>query len=415
MATIKAFKALRPKQTLVKDVACVPYDVINSEEAKKLVEGNPNSFLHVTKAEVDLEVGIDTHSEIVYQKGKENFEKMISDGIFSQEEKPVFYIYKLVMGAVTEIGIVAGASVEDYENNIIKKHEKTRIDKEEDRIKHIETCNAHTEPVFLTYRAREDMDIIVNDFIKNNEPLYDFVADDGITHALWKIDDDNLISKIENIFSSIDYLYIADGHHRSAAGAILGKRKKERNPNHTGDEEYNFIMSVIFPHNQLFIMDYNRIVKDLNNLSKSEFLKKVEEKFEIQEYSSDKAFKPEHAHEFGMYLSDMWYKITAKPGTFDENDVIKSLDVSILQDNLLNPILGIEDPRKDKRIDFVGGIRRLDELKKRVDNGEAVAFSMFATSIEELMNIADAGEIMPPKSTWFEPKLRSGLFVHMLD
>jgi uncharacterized protein (DUF1015 family) len=281
MAQVKPFKGLRPKSELVKEVACVPYDVINSEEARKLVQGNVNSFLHVTKAEVDLPIGIDTHTEVVYQKGRENLEKMIKDGIFFQEEKPVFYIYKIVMGKICEIGIVGGASVEDYENNIIKKHEKTRVDKEEDRIKHIETCNAQTEPVFLTYRAREDMDKIVNDFIANNSPLYDFTADDGISHTFWKIDSDELNIKIENIFNEIDYLYIADGHHRSAAGAILGKRKREANPNHTGQEEYNFIMSVIFPHNHLYIMDYNRIVKDLNGLSKDEFLSKVSEKFEV--------------------------------------------------------------------------------------------------------------------------------------
>jgi len=415
MSTIKPFKALRPKPELAKDVASVPYDVINSEEARVLAQGNPISFLHVTKAEIDLEEGIDTHEEIVYQKGKENLEKMIKDGIFFQDEKPCLYIYKLVMGGVCEIGIVAGASVEEYENNIIKKHEKTRVDKEEDRIKHIETCNAQTEPVFLTYRSNENLNKIVDDFMKNNSTIYDFTADDGISHTFWKIDDDNLIKQIVDIFSGIDYLYIADGHHRSAAGAILGKRKREKNPNHTGNEEYNFIMSVIFPHNQLYIMDYNRIVKDLNGLSKDEFLAKVKEKFDVEEYSSDSSYKPNEPHTFGMYLDNMWYKISAKSGTYDPNDVIKSLDVSILQDNLLYPILGIEDPRKDKRIDFVGGIRGLDELKNRVDNGEAVAFSMFATSIEELMNIADAGEIMPPKSTWFEPKLRSALFIHLLD
>lgn len=415
MATIKPFKALRPKQELASLVTSVPYDVINSEEARKLVEGNPNSFLHVTKAEVDLPLGIDTHEDIVYQKGKENLEKMISDGIFTQDEKPCLYIYKLVMGNVCEIGIVAGASVLEYENNIIKKHEKTRVDKEEDRIKHIETCNAQTEPVFLTYRKREDLNKIVDDFMKNNSAIYDFTAPDNISHTLWKIDDDNLIKQIIDIFSQINYLYIADGHHRSAAGAILGKRKREKNPNHTGNEEYNFIMSVIFPHDQLYIMDYNRIVKDLNGLSKDEFLSKVREKFDIEEYSTDNAYKPSEAHTFGMYLDHAWYKMNAKSDTYDPNDVIKSLDVSILQDNLLHPILGIEDPRKDKRIDFVGGIRGLDELKNRVDGGEAVAFSMFATSIEELMNIADAGEIMPPKSTWFEPKLRSALFIHLLD
>jgi len=415
MAIIKAFKGLRPKPEMVKNIASVPYDVINSDEARILVKDNPNSFLHVTKAEVDLDEKIDVYSEDVYQKGKENFYKMIEDGILIQDEKPCFYIYKLVMGNVSETGIVACASVEEYNKNIIKKHEKTRVDKEIDRVKHIDAANAHTEPVFLTYRKRDDMNKIVGDFITENKPIYDFVADDGISHTLWEVDNDEIIKKIQEIFSSIDYLYIADGHHRSASAAIVAQKRKESNPEHTGNEEYNYFLSVIFPHDELYIMDYNRVVKDLNGLSKENFLEKIKEKFEIEEYSKDESFKPGLIHTFGMYLDNMWYKLIAKENTYNKNDVIKSLDVSILQDNLLHPILGIEDPRKDKRIDFVGGIRGLDELKNRVDNGEAVAFSMFATSIEELMNIADKGEIMPPKSTWFEPKLRSGLFVHLLD
>lgn len=413
MATIRPFKGLRPKLELVKEFSAPPYDVLNSDEAREYVNGKPNSWLHVTKPEVDLEKSIDLYDDKVYAKAKENFQKMKDDGIFVSDEKPCLYIYKLVMGNIDETGIVATSSVEDYENNIIKKHENTRADKEADRIKHTDTINANAGPVFLTYKSREDINEIVNTFMEENSPVYDFVADNGVSNTFWKISDDAIIAKIINIFTSVDYTYIADGHHRAASGALIGKQRREANTNHKGDEEYNFFLSVLFPHNQLYIMDYNRIVKDLNGLSKNEFLEKVKEKFEVQEYSSDNAYKPELIHTFGMYLGNEWYKITAKEGTYDKNDVIKSLDVSILQDNLLNPILGILDPRKDKRIDFVGGIRGLDELKNRVDNGEAVAFSMFPTSIEELMNIADAGEIMPPKSTWFEPKLRSGMVIHL--
>lgn len=413
MATIKPFKGLRPKPELVKEFSAPPYDVLNSQEARKYVTGKPNSWLHVTKPEVDLPENIDLYDDRVYAKAKENFQKMKDDGIFVSDEKPCLYIYRLVMGNIDETGIVACSSVEDYENNLIKKHEKTRADKEADRIKHTDTINANAGPVFLTYKAREDVNEIVNTFMEENSPVYDFVADNGVTNSFWKISDDAIIAKIINIFKSIDYTYIADGHHRAASGALVGKQRREANKDHKGDEEYNFFLSVLFPHNQLYIMDYNRIVKDLNRLDKDEFLGKVKEKFEVEEYSSDNAYKPESLHTFGMYLSNTWYKITAKDGTYEKNDVIKSLDVSILQDNLLNPILGIEDPRKDKRIDFVGGIRGLDELKNRVDAGEAVAFSMHPTSIEELMNIADAGEIMPPKSTWFEPKLRSGMVIHL--
>ncbi|MDD3284489.1 MAG: DUF1015 family protein [Patescibacteria group bacterium] len=413
MATIKAFKGLRPKLELVKEFSAPPYDVLNSDEAREYVKDKPNSFLHVTKPEVDLEKDIDLYDDRVYVKAKENFQKMVSDGIFVLDDKPCLYIYRLVMGNIDETGIVACSSVSDYENNIIKKHEKTRADKEADRIRHTDTINANAGPVFLTYKAREDINEIVNSFMQDNSPVYDFVADNGVANSFWKISDDAIIAKIVNIFSRIDYTYIADGHHRAASGALVGKQRREANPNHRGDEEYNFFLSVLFPHNHLYIMDYNRIVKDLNGLNKEEFLVNVKEKFEVEEFSKENSYKPESIHTFGMYLDHTWYKISTKEGTYDKNDVIKSLDVSILQDNLLNPILGIEDPRKDKRIDFVGGIRGLDELKNRVDNGEAVAFSMFPTSIEELMNIADAGEIMPPKSTWFEPKLRSGMVIHL--
>ncbi|NQV18006.1 MAG: DUF1015 domain-containing protein [Armatimonadetes bacterium] len=414
MAKIKPFRGVRPAEEMIKEVPSPPYDVLNSKEARVQVKDKPYSFLHVVKPEVDLPENVNIYDEAVYQKGKENLYKLIENGILIQDEKPCFYLYRLIMGNVDEIGLVVGASIEDYENNIIKKHEHTRADKEADRIKHVDTLNANTGPVFLTYKAREDMNNLVDELIKE-KPVYDFDADDGIKHIFWKIDDEDVIKKIENIFKQIDFLYVADGHHRSASGTIVGQRRREANPNHTGNEEYNYFLTVIFPHNQLYIMDYNRVIKDLNCLSPDEFLKKVEENFIIDIHSKDKAYQPEGLRDFGMYLDGAWYKLTAREGSFPKNDPVKSLDVSILQENLLTPILGIGDPRKDKRIDFVGGIRGLEELSRRVDAGEAVAFSMFPTSIEQLMAIADAGKVMPPKSTWFEPKLRSGVIVHLLD
>jgi len=414
MAKIKPFFGVRPAADKIKEVASPPYDVLNSEEAREQVKGRPNSFLHVVKPEVDLPEDIDLYSNEVYQKGRENLYKMLSEGILIQDEKPCFYLYRLIMGNVDEIGLVASASIEDYENGIIKKHEHTRAVKEADRIKHVDTLNANTGPVFLTYRAREDMNKIVEDIIIEN-PLYDIETEDGIKHIFWKIDQQIDIEKITNIFSDIDYLYVADGHHRSASGTKVGQTRREANPNHTGEEEYNYFLSVIFPDNQLYIMDYNRVVKDLNGISVDEFLEKVEEKFDVNVQLEAEGYRPQKLHDFGMYLDGRWFSLTAKEGTFDGNDPVKSLDVAILQDNLLHPILGIGDPRKDKRIDFVGGIRGLQELSRRVDEGESVAFSMFPTSIEQLMAIADADEVMPPKSTWFEPKLRSGVITHLLD
>ncbi len=414
MPKIKPFKGVRPAADKIKDIASPPYDVLNSEEARKLVQGKPYSFLHVVKPEVDLPEDVDLYDEVVYLKGKENLNKLINEGILIQDDKPCFYLYRLIMGNIDQVGLVAGTSIEDYENDIIKKHEHTRAVKEADRIKHVDTLNANTGPVFLTYKSSENFNKIAAN-IMQTKPVYDFAADDGIKHIFWKIDDENSIREIADIFSGIDYLYVADGHHRSASGTIAGQRRREKNPNHTGEEEYNFFLSVIFPHNQLYIMDYNRVVKDLNGLSTDRFLELVREKFHIEEFSETKPYHPKELHNFGMYLDGIWYDLRAKTGTFDENDPVKSLDVSILQENLLSPILGIGNPRKDKRIDFVGGIRGLEELSKRVDAGEAVAFSMFPTSIEQLMAIADEGKVMPPKSTWFEPKLRSGVIVHLLD
>ncbi len=413
MAKIKAFKGVRPAADKIKDVASPPYDVLNSEEAREQVKGKPYSFLHVVKPEVDLPLETDHYDESVYQKGRENLYKFIDSGILIQDEKPCFYLYRLIMGNVDEIGLVAATSIEDYENDIIKKHEHTRAVKEADRIKHVDTLNANTGPVFLTYKARKDMNDLVDELIKN-DPTYDIETDDGIKHIFWKIASDEVIEKITKIFADIDFLYVADGHHRSASGTKVGQQRRAANPNHTGEEEYNYFLSVIFPHDQLYIMDYNRVVKDLNGLSNDEFLTQVAGKFEIEEIGKTE-FKPSELHIFGMYLDGNWYKLIAKDGTFPAADPVKSLDVSILQENLLHPILAIGDPRKDERIDFVGGIRGLAELSKRVDAGEAVAFAMFPTSIEQLMAIADAGEVMPPKSTWFEPKLRSGVIVHLLD
>ena len=414
MAKIKPFRGVRPKPELAEKVASPPYDVLNTEEARAMAKDNPYSFLHINKPEIDLPAGTDLYDDAVYAKGKENLDRFIKEGILIQDEKPCFYVYRQIMGDHVQIGLVAGASVEDYEKGIIKKHELTRADKEEDRVKHVNTLNAQTGPVFLTYKADNEIDALI-DKIVQRQPVYDFTADDGIRHTFWIVDDENEIRQLEDLFARLDYLYVADGHHRSAAATRVKQMRQKENPNHTGEEEYNYFLTVIFPHNQMYIMDYNRVVKDLNGLSKDEFLQKVAEKFEIEKIGPS-AQKPAKKHEFVMYLDGEWYKLTAKPGTFNAEDPVEQLDVSILMNNLLVPILGIGDPRKDKRIDFVGGIRGLEELKRRVDSGEMqVAFALYPTSIEDLMAIADAGKIMPPKSTWFEPKLRSGLVIHLLD
>ncbi len=414
MAIIKPFKGLRPKPEFAEKVASPPYDVLNTEEARAMAKDNPYSFLHINKPEIDLPVGTNLYDDAVYAKGRENLERFIKEGIFIQDEKPCFYVYRQIMGNHQQIGLVAGASVEDYENNVIKKHELTRAEKEEDRVKHVDTLNAQTGPVFLTYKASDEVDRLMEK-ITQRPPVYDFTADDGIRHTFWVVDDENEIKQLQDLFAQMDCLYVADGHHRSAAAMRVKQMRQKQNPHHTGEEEYNYFLTVIFPHNQMYIMDYNRVVKDLNGLSKEAFLEKVREKFEVEKLGTT-AEKPKAKHEFVMYLDGEWYRLKAKPGTFDPNDPVDQLDVSILMNNLLAPILGIGDPRKDKRIDFVGGIRGLEELKRRVDSGEMqVAFALYPTSIEDLMAIADAGKIMPPKSTWFEPKLRSGLIIHLLD
>jgi len=414
MAKIRSFKGIRPSLEMIKEIASPPYDVLNSAEARIKAKEKPYSFLHVVKPEVDLPENISLYDEAVYQKGRENLYKLIDEQKLIQDDEPCYYLYRLIMGDIDQVGLVASASVEDYENNIIKKHENTRADKEADRIKHVDTLNANTGPVFLTYKSVDIMNKLV-DHIMKDQPLYDFTADDDIRHIFWKIENKNIIEQIDSIFKNIDYLYVADGHHRSASGTNIGQKRRAGNPNHTGDEEYNFFLSVIFPHDQLYIMDYNRVVKDLNGLSNDKFIEMVKEKFIIEKPEKSGPYHAEKLHDFGMYFMGKWFRLTAIKDTFPDIDPVRSLDVSILQENLLRPILGIGDPRTDKRIDFVGGIRGLDELSKRVDAGEAVAFSMFPTSIEQLMAIADAGEVMPPKSTWFEPKLRSGVIVHLLD
>ncbi len=414
MALVKPFRGLRPNPELVDAVAAPPYDVLNSAEARELATGNPHSFLHVNKPEIDLDPDVNVYDEKVYQKGADNLRKMIADGTVRQDDSECFYVYKQIMGAHSQVGLVANASVAEYENDKIKKHEFTRPEKEDDRVKHIDYQNAQVGPVFLTYRASEAIDALTNQ-VMGNAPVYDLESD-GVRHTLWVVDDAAVIAELENEFAKIDALYVADGHHRSAAAMRIKQMREKANAGHTGEEPYNYFLTVIFPDNQMQILDYNRVVKDLNGHSKEAFLAAVSEKFEISPAADLNAAKPAQTHQFGMYLDGSWHQLTAKPAGYDDNDPVKRLDVSILQENLLSPLLGIENPRKDKRIDFVGGIRGLGELEKRVNSGEwAVAFAMYPTSITELIDIADAGEVMPPKSTWFEPKLKTGLVVHLLD
>jgi len=414
MATVKAFRAIRPAPELAHKVAALPYDVMDSNEARGMVKGNPYSFLHVDKAEIDLDPSIDLYDKRVYEKARDNLREMIKNGVFQQDEKNCLYIYKQVMKGRVQTGLVGCTSIDDYMNNIIKKHEYTRADKEQDRINHVDYCNANTGPIFLTYRASKEINEIVGNWMADHKPVYDFVSDDGIGHTVWVIDGDDAIQRLEERFRAVDYLYIADGHHRSASAVKVGLKRRESFPDYKGDEEFNFFLSVLFPDEQLYIMDYNRVVKDLNGNSAEEFLKKVGEKFDIEEYTGEGQFRPTVRHTFGMYMDGKWYKLTTKAGTYNEEDPVDRLDVSIMQNNLLDPVLGIKDPRTDKRIDFVGGIRGLGELERRVNAGMKVAFSMCPTTIKDLMSIADAGKVMPPKSTWFEPKLRSGLFIHEL-
>ncbi|MBU3146825.1 DUF1015 domain-containing protein [Clostridium sp. CF012] len=414
MAVVRPFKAYRPQLDLVEKVSALPYDVMNSEEAREMVKGKPYSFLHVDKPEVDLEPGIDIHSEQVYLKASENLKKMINYKVYMQEEKPCLYIYRQIMDGRPQTGIVACASIDDYINDIIKKHELTRADKELDRFNHVDYTNANTGPIFLTYRHKDEIDQLVKNWTETKTPVYDFKSEDGVSQIIWVIDEEEVINKLSALFAGTDYLYIADGHHRSASAVKVGLKRRQENPSYTGDEEFNFFLSVIFPDNDLYVMDYNRVVADLNGNSCEEFMSKVSEKFDITTYEGEGQFKPEVQRTYGMFLDGKWYKLAAKEGTFNIKDPVDRLDVSILQNNLLEPILGIDDPRTNSRIDFVGGIRGLGELERRVNEGMKVAFSMCATTMDDLMDIANAGKTMPPKSTWFEPKLQSGIFVHEL-
>lgn len=412
MAILRPFKGYRPLPQHAPEVAAKPYDVLNSGEARKEAEGHPLSFLHVGKPEIDLDPSINLYDTRVYEKAKENLQKYIQDGIFQQDPQPVLYLYSQTMGTHTQYGIVGCVSVQEYLDDIIKKHELTRKDKEDDRTNHVKYTNAHTGPIFLTYRSRPDIDSVVKR-ISSTLPINNFVALDGIRHQFWVITDRVIINEITKIFENIPYLYIADGHHRAASAARVGVELAGKNPNHNGNEEYNYFLAVLFPHDQLKIMDYNRVVKTLNNFTPEQFINEVRKKFDVQESTAQA--KPTQKGEFGMYLHKKWYFLRALPKVVNAGDLIDKLDVSILQKHVLQPLLGIDNPRTSKQIDFVGGIRGLVELENRVDSGEmAVAFALYPTSIEELMSIADAGKIMPPKSTWFEPKLSDGLVIHHL-
>jgi uncharacterized protein (DUF1015 family) len=416
MAIVKPFRGLRPPRAIAKDLACLPYDVMNSEEASVIATGKECSLLHITKSEIDLPEGTDVHSDEVYNKSLSNFNLWRKNGWLVQDKEPHFYIYAQTMDGRTQYGITGCASVDDYLNGIIKKHELTRPDKEQDRMIHVRVNNANIEPVFFTYPAVKEIDEIVNMITVKEKPEYDFVAGDGIGHHFWVIKDKKINLRIEKLFAEkVPFTYVADGHHRTAAAALVGKEKCENNPKHNGKEEYNFFLAVHFPDNQLRIIDYNRTVKDLNGLTDEEFIIKLNEGFIVEEKGTD-IFKPDKLHNFSMYLGGKWYSLIAREGTYDDNDPIGVLDVTILTGQILSPVLDIQDLRRSKRIDFIGGIRGLGELKKRVDSGEGkVAFALFPVSMKQLITIADSGNIMPPKTTWFEPKLRSGLVIHLLD
>ena len=414
MARVKPFKGVRPPKSMIEEVASRPYDVLNSEEARKEAEGNEKSLYHIIKPEIDFEPGTDEHDPKVYDKAVENFNMFQEKGWLVQDEKENYYIYAQTMDGRTQYGFVVGAWVEDYMEGRIKKHELTRRDKEEDRMKHVRVNNANIEPVFFAYPDNAELDAIVAKYAAGT-PEYDFIAPgDGFGHTVWVIDQQEDIDAITKAFAAMPALYIADGHHRSAAAALVGAEKAQQNPNHKGDEEYNYFMAVCFPANQLTIIDYNRVVKDLNGLSAEEFLAAVGKNFIVEE-KGEEIYKPQALHNFSLYLEGKWYSLTAKEGTYDDNDPIGVLDVTISSNLILDEILGIKDLRSDKRIDFVGGIRGLGELKKRVDSGEMkVALALYPVSMKQLMDIADTGNIMPPKTTWFEPKLRSGLIIHKL-
>lgn len=408
MAVIRPFECVRPDERVADRVAALPYDVYNRQEACEVVKKEPLSFLKIDRAETQFDASVDTYAPQVYQKAKELLEKAIADGTFITDTDRCYYIYELTMDGRSQTGIVACASIDDYQNNVIKKHENTRADKELDRITHVDTCSAQTGPIFLAYRANQVIDKEV-DRVKQSPSIYNFVSDDGIRHQVWKIADKAAVENIKNAFEKIDSIYIADGHHRAASAVKVGQKRRKNNPDYTGEEEFNYFLSVLFPDEQLMILPYNRVVKDLNGYTKEQFMEKIAQNFDITE--SDGQVMPDNKGTFGMYITGKWYRLTAKKEILSE-DPVDGLDVAILQNNLLEPVLGIHDPKTDSRIDFVGGIRGLDELEKRCNEDCVLAFSMYPTSIKELFDVADAGKLMPPKSTWFEPKLRSGLFIH---
>lgn len=411
MADIIPFKAVRPRPDLIEKIAALPYDVYNREEARAKVKGDSYSFLRIDRPETQFPEGYDMYAPEVYEKAKEILSQMIEDGEFITEDKPAYYVYELVMYGRPQTGIAACASVDDYENHVIKKHENTRADKEADRIRHVDICNAQTGPIFLAYRGREDIQSEVKK-AKEKQPIYDFTADDGIIHRVWLIDDEKSVQVIREGFSKVNEVYIADGHHRCASAVRVSQMRRKQNPDYTGEEEFNYFLSVIFPDDQLYIMDYNRVLKSLNGYTEEEFLSRTMDIFDVERIGNT-PYRPMRKGEFGMYLKDTWYKLSIKEGML-KNDPVKDLDVAILQNYLLQPVLGILDPKSDGRIDFVGGIRGLNELEKRVHTDCKVAFAMYPTDIHELFAVSDAGKLMPPKSTWFEPKLRSGIFIHSL-
>jgi uncharacterized protein (DUF1015 family) len=411
MSVIQPFRAYRPRPEQAREVASFPYDVLSSAEARELAHGNPVSFLHVCKPEIDLDPAVDVHDDRVYARGRENLRRFIADGTLVRDPGPCLYVYQQRMGDHVQAGLVTLCSVREYEQDLIKKHEHTRPDKEDDRTRHVTEANANAEPVFLAYRARKEIDRIV-DAVRARPATYDFTASDGIGHALWVVSEPAEIAALVKLFAGVPALYVADGHHRTAAAVRHGQKMRAAHPGGRGDEPYESFMAVVFPHDQLKILDYNRVVKDLNGVSAEAFLAKVAERFVM---APGEAVTPAAPRRFGMFLDGRWRQLEARPGTYPAADPVRGLDVSILQDNLLCPVLGIADPRKDQRIDFVGGIRGLAELEKRCREGWAVAFALHPTSLDELMRVADSGVVMPPKSTWFEPKLRSGLTVNLLD
>lgn len=413
MATVRPFRAIRPAQKYASKVVSLPYDVMNRKEAAKMAEENPYSFLHICRSEIDLPNQKDPYDKSVYAKAKSNMGDFLNKGILKQDEKPSLYIYRQIMDGRVQTGIVGTVSVDEYQNNTIKKHEYTRVEKELDRINHFDICNANTEPVFLTYRDDKRIRVLIDGWISANKPAYDFTTEDGIQHIFWVIDNEKTAASITGLFGEIPSLYIADGHHRSASACKVGLKRREENPDYTGEEEFNFFMAVLFPDSDLHIFDYNRVVKDLKGNTADSLIEKIKEAgFKVDKKGED-IYYPEAKHCFSMFLDDSWYRLTAKPEIIPDH-IIDSLDVAILQNRILQPILGIEDPRTDKRIDFVGGIRGLEELEKRCHEDMKIAFAVHPVEIEDLLTVSDNNMVMPPKSTWFEPKLGSGLFIHAL-